>query len=44
MKKELPYTVRLKLFEREKKALYTRDLSAAEYEAEVRRLADKYRI
>ena len=42
--KRLPYSLRIKLYDREKQELFSKDLTPKEYEAEVRRLADKYRI
>lgn len=44
MKKELPYNLRLRLYESEKRGLALKDLSAEEYERRIRELAKKYRI
>lgn len=42
--KELPYDIRIRLFEREKRELMNRGISAKEYEIRIRQLAAKYRI
>lgn len=44
MKKELPYNLRLGLYESEKRELALKGLSAEEYERRIRELAKKYRI
>lgn len=44
MKKELPYNLRLRLYESEKRELALKDLSVEEYEHRIRELAKKYRI
>lgn len=44
MKKELPYNLRLRLYESEKRELALKNLSAEEYERRIRELAKKYRI
>lgn len=43
-KKELSYSFRERLYNREKQELLSKDLTPKEYEAEVKRIADKYRI
>ena len=42
--KKPTYIHRLRAFESEKKKLYERNLSGKEFEQEVKRLADKYKV
>ncbi len=42
--KKSSYIYRLRAFEQEKKKLYEKNLSGKQFEQEVKKLADKYRI
>ena len=44
MGKELSYSFRLRMYEKKKRDLQSQGLSTKEYETELKKLAEKYRV